>query len=298
MAYTTRKVYPLTKSTTKTLTAGAKQFLFLDSLTLSDSIEFADFATISGVVTTDASTNVSYAYVSLKIGTGTIDATPLYGTKTNADGEFSITVPQNTTQEYTLSVIATGYSVNTENISVQTSQITKNISLTADSDLVASSKAIIGKVTTGASTPVGSAFVTLYNNSTIIGLTVTNATGDYAFIGLASEGSSYTITVSHALYVTSTIDTITFTSSSFQTENISLVAISADNSKLIQGTISPATAGTTVILYKDPVSGDDVPIAYTKTNANGYYSFLINYDSQTDADTQYYVISTNNVNLP
>lgn len=299
MAYTNKRVYPLTKGTASTLNQGSNKFLNLGVLTLATPVDVTDFATVSGTVT-DGTNPISGAYVSIKDSSS--DITPLYLSTTSVTGAFSITVPQGS--NYTVSVMSAGYATYTAvNTAANTPSVSLGtIALTSDSELQTNKKAILGKLKTGTEgnyTPVAGAFITLYDGSTSIGVTVSNANGEFAFIGLGTPTTGFNLKVTQANYATYSSDTISLSSTFNTISDIVLTAIVTNNSKLIQGTTT--TNGTTVspnaivILYK--VTGETTadPIAYTKSNANGYYSFVIPTPESGDTDTQYYIESTNNV---
>lgn len=281
------KVYPLVKSATKSLKADTNSYIDFGSLELTDFVNFSDISGVSGTILDDNSNGINEAYVILKVDGS--DTNPMYVTKTDANGKFKLSVPQ--AANYSLTIIANGYeSYIKKTIDVNTSTITMpNITLISDSELTESTKAILGTVIDNTDNKlVANAFVSLYNGKTRVGVTVTNDSGQFAFIGLDGAIDTYKIIVSNLSHEIYESNAITMASSKFtKLDEIKLNKLVVDNSSLVQGS---TTNNSTVILYKQ---GElDVPVAYTKSNNSGYYSFII--PSGTAAD--YYVEITNNTN--
>lgn len=281
------KVYPLVKSATKSLKADTNSYIDFGSLELTDFVNFSDISGVSGTILDDNSNGINEAYVILKVDGS--DTNPMYVTKTDANGKFKLSVPQ--AANYSLTIIANGYeSYIKKTIDVNTSTITMpNITLISDSELTESTKAILGTVIDNTDNKlVANAFVSLYNGKTRVGVTVTNASGQFAFIGLDGAIDTYKIIVSNLSHEIYESNAITMASSKFtKLDEIKLNKLVVDNSSLVQGS---TTNNSTVILYKQ--GEPDVPVAYTKSNNSGYYSFVI--PSGTAAD--YYVEITNNTN--
>lgn len=281
------KVYPLVKSATKSLKADTNSYIDFGSLELTDFVNFSDISGVSGTILDDNSNGINEAYVILKVDGS--DTNPMYVTKTDANGKFKLSVPQ--AANYSLTIIANGYeSYIKKTIDVNTSTITMpNITLISDSELTESTKAILGTVIDNTDNkPVANAFVSLYNGKTRVGVTVTNDSGQFAFIGLDGAIDTYKIIVSNLSHEIYESNAITMASSKFtKLDEIKLNKLVVDNSSLVQGS---TTNNSTVILYKQ--GEPDVPVAYTKSNNSGYYSFII--PSGTAAD--YYVEITNNTN--
>lgn len=281
------KVYPLVKSATKSLKADTNSYIDFGSLELTDFVNFSDISGVSGTILDDNSNGINEAYVILKVDGS--DTNPMYVTKTDANGKFKLSVPQ--AANYSLTIIANGYeSYIKKTIDVNTSTITMpNITLISDSELTESTKAILGTVIDNTDNKlVANAFVSLYNGKTRVGVTVTNDSGQFAFIGLDGAIDTYKIIVSNLSHEIYESNAITMASSKFtKLDEIKLNKLVVDNSSLVQGS---TTNNSTVILYKQ--GEPDVPVAYTKSNNSGYYSFVI--PSGTAAD--YYVEITNNTN--
>ncbi|MGG5462097.1 carboxypeptidase-like regulatory domain-containing protein [Clostridium sp. B9] len=294
MPYINKKVYPLKSSAEGTLETTENALLKFADLQLATPYTISNFQGVYGNVKDSISVSISNAYVALKPSSGSI----VYMVQTDSNGSFAINVPANT--DYQLNVLADGFTTYTEdsiNI-VDSKYISREIALTADAELQSSKKAILGKVTSDGSAAIENAIVTLYdittpNSPITLGLTATNAAGEYAFIGINPTATNLKVVAGSTAHNLAE-SAVTFGAGIFTIINLTATPIIATTSSLIQGTTtsdgSTISPNTVVILYEG-TSPNGIAVAYTKANSLGYYSFVV---PKADPAKTYYVKATNN----
>lgn len=301
MPYLNTKVYPLTTSTKGTLSAGNNEFLKFSTLTFGAPYTIATAQGVFGTVTDTQtpSSPIEGAYVALVPPSGNVVSM----VKTDANGMYSLGAQSAGT--YQIDIIANGYDIYTNssvNIASNTYESLGTIALTTDSELDnSSSVAIIGTFKDQISqNSINDGILTLYDmtnpaSPVVAGLTVTNTSGEFAFIGV-QKSKSYSVMASS---LTNNIVEVPVDWSSLQgsflTMNLSSAPIVVTSYSLIQGNTdnenNEILPNTAVILYEG-TSPTGTAIAYTKSNNNGYYAFTV---PNVTSDTSYYVECTNNI---
>lgn len=296
MAYVKTVVYPLKSSSQGTLAQGNNKFLNLNTLTLDSPYTITTAQGVYGKVTDNGSpaNPIPGAYVALK------SSNSIVMVKTDDNGMYSLGVQ--TAGTYQLNIIANGYDIYT-NDSVQiesnTYESLGTTALTSDAELdTAVSKAIIGTFKDQPTqAAIANAVLTLYDTTTtptVVGLTVTNSSGEFAFAGL-NGSKTYKIVAASLDHTIVEVPNITFTSDTFKTISIQSDPLATTNYSLIQGKTddegNDILPNTTVILYQG-TSPNGTALAYTKSNNDGYYVFTV---ANAGSDTGYYVKATNNI---
>ena len=205
--------------------------------------------------------------------------TPLAHVITGADGSyiFSPFVPGN---NYRLFASALGYSLATTNpFSLLANQaVVQPIVATPDASLLKSF--IAGDIFDEAGVPISGAVVELYSvndqlEETLEGISFSNEYGQYAFREI--EEASYIVKFAAIGYIPST-SAITITNdNTIANVNSTLSADPQASKGTVSGIISDdsgAVVGADVILYSVQTDGSLIPIAMTKTIANGVYLFV------------------------
>ncbi|MEG2108687.1 MAG: carboxypeptidase-like regulatory domain-containing protein [Clostridium sp.] len=295
MSYLDKKVYPLTTGSSGTLTAGDNQLLVLAPFNLSAPYTIVDEG-VYGIVT-NGTTPIANAYVALNPSTGT----DVYMVQTDANGAFTITAPAAT--GYQINILASGYDVKSTGSITVTASTYNNLgttTLVSDAELTTGRKAILGKFKLASdSSPIENGIISLFDmtvpaSPVLVGVTVTNSAGNYAFIGL--DGTiSYKVVAMTSTINPAELDVV-FGAGIFTTlADLSGVAVIESTSSLIQGIarddLGTALANTSVMLFSG-TSPNGTGVAFTKTDASGYYNFVVPTDIAT---RDYYVTATDNV---
>ncbi|MGL4570368.1 MAG: carboxypeptidase-like regulatory domain-containing protein [Clostridium sp.] len=294
MSYLDKKVYPLTTGSSGTLDAGANKYLGLAAFNLSAPYTIVDEG-VYGIVT-DGTNPIANAYVALKPSSGT----DVYMVQTDANGAFTITAPP--ASGYQINIIASGFDVKTTGSITVTASTYNNLgttTLVSDTELTTGRKAVVGKFKLAAGTAIEDGIVSIFDmtvpaSPVLVGVTVTNADGNYAFIGL--DGTiSYKVVAMTSTINPAELD-VTFGAGVFTTlADLVGVPVTGSTSSLIQGIarddLGVALANTSVMLFTG-TSPNGTGVAFTKTDAAGYYNFVV----PTDVATRdYYVTATDNV---
>lgn len=295
MSYLNKKVYPLTTGSLGELVLGNNKFLDLAPFNLSTPYTIIDGGVV-GIVS-NGTNPIANAYVALKPSTGT----DVYMVQTDANGAYSITAPAAT--NYQLNILTPGYDVSTTDSITVTAASYADMGttvLTVDSELNSNKKAVLGLFKLASdSSPINDGIITLLDitnplTPVIAGVTVTNSDGNYAFVGLDGTKTYKVIGVTSALNPAEL--QIVFGSGTFTIlPDLSATPVVTTTSSLIQGIANDNTgtalANTSVMLFLG-TSPSGVAQAYTKTNADGYYTFVVPSDV---AARDYYVTATNNI---
>jgi 5-hydroxyisourate hydrolase-like protein (transthyretin family) len=220
-----------------------------------------NYGTVSGVLQDAQGNPIAGATIEIYDG-----ATLVATTTTDADGNYSVEVPSGS--GYTIQVTADGF----ETIILDLDDVVEDetLSLDLEMDPAGPSGTIAGVLLDDdGGAPIAGATIEVFDGATSIGITTTDANGEYSIEVPVGEG--YRVEVTADGYDSTSNDDVDVTEDTTTTVDFDLVA-SGDPTGTIQGVVRNADdnsgiEGATIEIY----DGADL-VATTTTDADGGYS--------------------------